>query len=245
MNDKVVYLHSLYDEVVDKPFYVGTGNRGRAWDKGQRNAEWAKIVIENNHQYQIHIVAENLSVEEAFSLEKSLIKKYGRRCANTGILVNRARGGKNGFVEHTKESRRKISNSLKNHVVSDETREKIRLGNLGKKRSEKTKNRCKISAKNKPTIKEKTKEKLRKITSSLKWLHLNDKTIRVNENDINEFIQKGWVIGRAEFSKLVWISNKNDNTSKRVNVNDLEQYLNTKDWIMGRKISKNSLSNKL
>lgn len=64
-----------------------------------------------------------------------------RMRTSLSLLGNKRRLGKS--IPHTKESRNKISNALKNHSVSPETREKLRYI-----RSEETRLRMSIAAKN-------------------------------------------------------------------------------------------------
>lgn len=58
-------------------FYIGKGKGGRAWDN-DRNELWVKYVESN--EYDIQIVAANLTEEEAFSIEGCLIKKRNPSC---------------------------------------------------------------------------------------------------------------------------------------------------------------------
>jgi group I intron endonuclease len=76
------------------------------------------------------IVAENLNKEDACEMEKNLIKKYRSNNAKYGF--NFSTGGEAPYgVEFTEERKKKISNAKKGHIVSDETKEKIRIANTG------------------------------------------------------------------------------------------------------------------
>jgi len=116
------------------PYYVGKGCRQRAWDK-------KRSVRLPSDKSLIVLVAEHLTESEAFDLEKSLIKKWGRLDIGTGILRNKTDGGEgsSGLVR-TKESNEKTSKSLTGHTLSQKTRDKIGKSNKGKTRGIKRKN---------------------------------------------------------------------------------------------------------
>lgn len=87
-----VYLHKRLDK--DEVFYVGIGkNVERAYQssKTRRNKIWLDIVSKTD--YEIEIVASDLSWDEACKIEMELIKKYGRKDKSTGVLANMTDGG--------------------------------------------------------------------------------------------------------------------------------------------------------
>jgi hypothetical protein len=143
----VLYRHIRLDK--NQPFYIGIGKtEKRAYEKIKRNQFWHNIVSKTD--YEIEILFDNLSWDEAGEKEKEFIKLYGKRDDNTGTLVNITDGGGGILgIRHTEESKRKISESSKNRIrkpVSIETKEKIRQtltgrvgANKGFKHSEKTK----------------------------------------------------------------------------------------------------------
>jgi hypothetical protein len=143
----VLYRHIRLDK--NQPFYIGIGKtEKRAYEKIKRNQFWYNIVAKT--EYEIEILFDNLTWDEAGEKEKEFIKLYGKRDDNTGTLVNITDGGGGILgVRHNEESKRKISESSKNRIrkpVSIETKEKIRQtltgrvgSNKGFKHSEETK----------------------------------------------------------------------------------------------------------
>jgi hypothetical protein len=143
----VLYRHIRLDK--NQPFYIGIGKtEKRAYEKIKRNQFWHNIVAKTD--YEIEILFDNLTWDEAGEKEKEFIKLYGKRDDNTGTLVNITDGGGGILgVRHNEESKRKISESSKNRIrkpVSIETKEKIRQtltgrvgANKGFKHSEETK----------------------------------------------------------------------------------------------------------
>mgnify|MGYP000303446793 CR=1 FL=1 len=87
--NKVVYIHRRLDN--NTIFYVGMGNKKRVKDKTNRNNYWNNIV--KKHGYYTEIVADNLSVEDAYELEMFLISELGREDVDAGNLVNLTDGG--------------------------------------------------------------------------------------------------------------------------------------------------------
>lgn len=111
----LVYRHIRLD--TGKPFYIGIGNKiNRAYDKRGRSDYWKRIA--NKHGYEVQIMVDDLTYEEAKLKEKELIKLYGRD-NNGGLLCNRTEGG-DGTV---------------GIIVSEKTRKKLSEINTGKKRT--------------------------------------------------------------------------------------------------------------
>lgn len=165
-----VYEHWRLDK--DECFYVGFGSTSRrAHSKHDRNKYWKNIVKKlekNGSTFEVKIVKDNLTKEEAFHLEIERIAFW----RNAGIkIVNMTNGGEGniGGVSPNKgkkasiETRRKLSESHKGKIspkkgipLSDE--QKIKMSNslkgrigvksmLGKTHSDETK--LKISQANK------------------------------------------------------------------------------------------------
>lgn len=92
MNKKVcVYMD--YNPTTNKPFYVGIGNKTRLHCK-VRNRYHSKIRNTlPDKEFDRVIIHEDIDIDDAFEIEKQLIKTYGRLCNNTGILANIHPGG--------------------------------------------------------------------------------------------------------------------------------------------------------
>jgi hypothetical protein len=134
-----VYRHIRLD--TNEIFYIGIGSENndykRAYTKRNRNKHWRNIV--NKTDYEVEIVLDNLTWDEACTKEIEFIKLYGRKDLNEGTLCNLTDGGEGplGFV-HSQESREKLSKSK----IGKPTPTKGKPGtNLGKKFSEETKQR--------------------------------------------------------------------------------------------------------
>lgn len=171
-----VYRHIRCDK--NEPFYIGIGynkNYSRANSIHGRNRYWKNIV--NKFGYEIQILIDDLTWEEACVKEKEFIKLYGRIDLGLGSLVNLTDGGDGAIgYKHPIESLLKIGEKSKGRVKSPEqiekwknkmnfeksteVREKIRQTLTGKKHTlERIENQRKSHLGKKLT--EETKEKLR------------------------------------------------------------------------------------
>lgn len=92
LNKVCVYAH--YYDKEDKPFYIGQGKLGRAFNFTNRNNSWNNKVIDKS-KVKVNIINIDISIEESIIIEKELIKLYGRLDNNTGILTNENDGGSN------------------------------------------------------------------------------------------------------------------------------------------------------
>jgi hypothetical protein len=139
--------------------YEKLGSYRRAYIS-KRNKFWKNIVSKTD--FKVEILFDNISFEEAVIKEKEYIKLYGRRDLNEGTLVNLTNGGegtvgatpwnkgKKYLMNLTQEQRNNISKKIKGRVLSQDTIEKIRIKNIGRKHSIESKK--KVSLKNKGKI---------------------------------------------------------------------------------------------
>lgn len=113
-----VYRHRRLDNF--DIFYVGLATqKSRPTSKHSRSRFWNGIV--NKTDYEVEIVAEGISKEQACELEIFLIQEYGRRDLKEGTLCNMTDGGE----------------GVHRKTVTPEIREKIRVSLSGRKRDPK------------------------------------------------------------------------------------------------------------
>ena len=113
-NNYSIYIHKLPG--TDFIFYVGqANNKYRPNSKYYRNKHWHNTVKKYGG-FDVELLYENLTKEEADNLEVSLIKKFGRADLKEGPLVNMTNGGEgNTGLIFSDEHRNKISvASIKN-----------------------------------------------------------------------------------------------------------------------------------
>ena len=139
-NDFYVYIHTRATH--GTIFYVGKGKGKRAWSKFNRNKHWKHIVAK--YGYNVVIVQEDLTEEQAFMLEKEIITALGKE-----NLCNLTDGGEgvSGLV-HSKVTRKKMSEAKKGHTynkgrklppLSEERRRKISEFSKAMRHTEETK----------------------------------------------------------------------------------------------------------
>lgn len=96
-----LYKHIRLD--TNEVFYIGIGgfcknekvnSYSRAYTKSKRSKFWNNIT--NKTEYNVEIIINNLSWEEACIKEIEFIKLYGRKDLNEGTLVNLTNGGVGG-----------------------------------------------------------------------------------------------------------------------------------------------------
>jgi hypothetical protein len=127
-----VYAH--YIPGSSDPFYIGKGKKHRAYSTASRNYLWHTVVAK--YGYDVVLLYEGLSHEDALRKEEELIKHYGRKNTGTGELVNLVDGGI-GFVSlvrrpHSIETKKKMSDSHKGKKFSDEHKHNISTANKGR-----------------------------------------------------------------------------------------------------------------
>ena len=136
MEKYCIYRHIRLD--TNKIFYIGIGSLKRPYNKISRNIYWKRITNKTN--YEIQILKSDLSLEDAIELEKILINYYGRSNNKTGILCNLTDGGEGVFgMVVSKETKLKISNTLKGRKPLIESRNKMSISHIGNKLSKETK----------------------------------------------------------------------------------------------------------
>lgn len=155
-----VYYHRSYKKGV---FYIGLGLPNRPFDKISRNRHW-KHFVNKYGNYEVVILEDGLTFEEAAELEKDAIKFVG-----IDRLTNISLGGEASALgmRHSEESKRKISqnsasrrpnirqkyseifsgsgNPMFGQTHSKDAREKIRKARTGSKATETTKLKMSIS----------------------------------------------------------------------------------------------------
>lgn len=180
-----LYRHIRPD--LNVPFYIGIGTKRdketsikkqyhRAFHINgkyrSRSTWWERVFNVNNGQIDVEIMFESDNLSDIQAKEKEFISLYGRRDNNKGTLVNLTDGGEGVFgLKMSDENKRKMSerqtgkpSHRKGIKSSEETKEKIRQANLGKKQSEETKMKKSLATKGRV----KSAEHLRKIIESNK-----------------------------------------------------------------------------
>jgi hypothetical protein len=127
----VLYRHIRLD--TNEPFYVGIGKTTkRAYSKHGRSKHWNNIY--EKAEYEVNILFEDISWEEACKKEAEFISLYGRRDLGLGSLVNMTDGG-DGVENLSKEAKEKIGAATKGNQRNKwtlESRAKLSKTNTGR-----------------------------------------------------------------------------------------------------------------
>jgi hypothetical protein len=124
---RIMYYTYAYLREDGTPYYIGKGKGKRVYSNN------GKPCVVPKNKNQIIFLKQNLTEEEAYIHEIYMISILGRIDIGTGILRNKSNGGegKSGYI-HTQETKNKISQAVKgkNHPLygcspSSETRRKM------------------------------------------------------------------------------------------------------------------------
>lgn len=167
MTQNRFYVYHLINPIDSRIFYVGkgTGNRCKqhltdkqSYAFNKRLNGYIKNLIESNQIPIIVKISENLTEDDAYFLEESEIKKYGRVGLDEGgILLNILNSAKPPRYEgenhpwwgrtHTEESKQKMRETKKRNyelgittrrtgfTLTQEAKDKISVKNKGRKRT--------------------------------------------------------------------------------------------------------------
>lgn len=171
-----VYRHIRLD--TNEVFYVGIGEDSikrcgkfyRAYKRTGRTKWWINIISKT--PYEVEIMLDDLTWEEACEKEKEFIKLYGRRDLGLGTLVNLTDGG----------------STTKGYIVTETTKGKIRDSNKGRKVSLITKARISASSKGRSLSQE--------VIDNLVKIHTGRKRSKVTCDNISNALKGKSHIGR-------------------------------------------------
>ena len=130
-----------------EPYYIGKGLGIRAWIQHRQNNKG----VHTPPAHQIIIISYNLLEIGAFTLERKLIRWYGRKNNKTGTLHNRTDGGEgaSGLVQST-ETKLKRSESHKGKQHSHQS--KLKMSESSKKENLSTETLLKLKRPKKKSV---------------------------------------------------------------------------------------------
>lgn len=138
------YIYHHFNPQTNQLIYVGVGYGKRAWNfKWGRNKHYRNYVNKYGEPI-VKIILEDLPIDEAYKIEQTQIKEYGRLGIDPGgILLNKSIGGKTsalgnkqyitqewkdniskaniGRPKHTKNSKQKIRDKNSKPIIQTDT----------------------------------------------------------------------------------------------------------------------------
>ena len=120
-----VYRHIRLDK--NEPFYIGIGSSeyyNRAYRHKNRSDLWKRIADKGG--YEVEILLDDLTWDDACKKEKEFISLYGRIDLKTGCLANMTDGG-DGAINAiiSEEHKKSIAEANKRRVFTEEQRKKM------------------------------------------------------------------------------------------------------------------------
>jgi hypothetical protein len=87
------YVYAHAEKSSGRIFYVGKGQKSRAWDSGRRSQAWKDYVASLTEGHVVLLLKTDLSEIEAFEEERLAIAAHGGHAAEGGTLINWVPGG--------------------------------------------------------------------------------------------------------------------------------------------------------
>jgi hypothetical protein len=100
------YLFFHINPIKQEIFYVGIGRLNRPYSSTGRNKWWHNIV--NKYGYDVIIIHENLTWDEACELEIKYISQIGRANKGLGTLINLTDGDQGFRGNHSLQTKEKM-----------------------------------------------------------------------------------------------------------------------------------------
>ena len=172
------YAYIYTDPTTYIPFYVGRGQRDRAYThlcpRGSHNKEVNSHILKlrENHLLPIVTIIETSTQEFASMLELGLVRKFGRKSLNKGSLYNLTDGGEFNYGHiHSQEHTRKISESLLKFYES---------------------NKC---IKSPESIAKMKATKAKNPTGTGRWMYRDGLQTKIKPENVQSCLDAGWRLG--------------------------------------------------
>lgn len=227
MDNNIYYVYAYLRNENNLPYYIGKGKGNRMYHKHHN-----KLPVPKDKS-KIIILIDNLSEEDALTIESIFIFLLGRKCEGNGILYNISLGGEGSSgMKHSEESRKKMSKTRtgkKRKPHSEETKEKIRQANTGRKMKPEILVKMSESHKGLKQSEETIQKRVEKLKGQKRSEEIKQKYKEINSGKGNPAYGKKWI--------------NNGIINKLVTLEDYEVLYS--DWTLGRLLPKDPETGKI
>lgn len=186
---KEFYVYAWYYKNTNEIFYIGKGKNDRYKSKLSRNNYFLNILNKEKDNVDVKFLQKELNENDAFELEKQLIKEYKEKGQCKANFHVGGCGGNTGNYD-SEERSRKLSeyakkrvgelNSMYGKTHSEETKRYLREINLGKVLTEEHKQKL-IQAN---TRRKKTESEIESIRQRMKGKKMSKETYEIMMNNV-------------------------------------------------------------
>lgn len=238
LNEKI-YVGQKFKKIEESLDYYGSGRLIKKAIKKYGKENFKKDILEKAYsreelnELEIYFIWEqNCMIPKGYNITKGGNSSLGlKHSKKTKKLI--------GFASRNRslETRKKFSDKMKNHPVSEETRKKISIANTGKKPTEESKMKNSLAHLGRKASNE-TKIKNSLANKNTKWINNGFINKKIKINILQKYLNDGWFLGRK--NKKIKIKIKKERTYKKhtkeqkLKMSIIAKNKNFGKWMLGR-----------
>ena len=226
--ESIFYVYAWYYKDTNKVFYIGKGKNDRYKSMQRRNSYFINIVNKEQDNVDVRFIKTDLNEEDAFSLERQLIKEYKEKGECKANFHEGGCGGNTGNYDSPERSR-KLSEAAKKRIGelnpmygkthTDEVKAYLREINQGKQLTEE--HRLKLIAAN--TGRKKSEAEIQSIKERMRGRKMKKESYELMMDNLCDFEYQIWF--NDELIKTLSIVDSSKDKYPAYNKNSFEDLL--------------------